>query len=179
MAKSSSEERLSVARGMLTGAILSVVIFLVGINIFPIGMHQKLSSVTDHVIFTLRCQSFSALTLLIGIARIASMRFFTTAIDPISGKGEQLVAVDSRYLQNTLEQLVLSILGQIILSTYLTTGVVTRVIPSLVTLFVIGRVLFYMGYSASPVKRAAGFGMTFYPSIVVYVYCLLRYFGLE
>ena len=178
MVQSSSEERLGVARGMLTGAVLSVVIFLAGIYVFPIGRHQELSSVTDHVIFTIRCQSFSAMTFLFGIARIASMRFFTTAIDPISGKGEQLIAVDSRYLQNTLEQLVLSVLGQIILSTYLTAGVVTRVIPSLVTLFVIGRVLFYVGYSASPVKRAAGFGMTFYPSIVVHVYCLQRYFGL-
>ena len=177
MTSSSPEDRVAVARGMLTGALLSIVIFLAGMFILPFGKHQDVSSVLDHVIFTIRCQSFSAMTFLFGIARIASMRFVTIAMDPVSGKGDQLISIDARYLQNTLEQLVLSVLGQLILSTYLTTGVLTRVIPSLVALFVIGRVLFYVGYTESPVKRAAGFGMTIYPSIVVHVYCLLCCLG--
>ena len=172
MTRSSSEERAAVARGMATGAILSIFMFTIGMLALPPGKQQDFPTRLEHLIYTLRWQSLTAITFLFGIVRIASMRFFTTAMDPLSGKGEYLIAVDTRYLQNTLEQFLLSVTGHVILSTYLSAHMQSRAVPSLVVIFVTGRVLFYVGYSQSSVKRAAGFAMTFYPSVAVHLYCL-------
>ena len=172
MISSSPAEKAVVIRGMVTGAATTILVISLGSYLLPPGSEARFPTAVDKVVYTLRWQSVTALTFIFGISRIATMRFHTPAIDPIAGKGEGLIAVDLRYLQNTLEQLVLSVLGQVILSTYLSASSVPRIIPSLVGLFVLGRILFYYGYAKGPLYRAVGFGMTYYPSILVHAYCL-------
>ena len=171
MASSSPEERAFVIRGIIAGSLLSVLIFSLGMCSFTPGTEQEFPSSLEKLVFTLRCQSVSIFTFIFGIGRIASLRF-TTAIDPTSGKGEKLIEVDVRYLQNTLEQFLLSFVGQLILSTYLSASALPRVVPTLGALFVLGRLFFYIGYTKSAVHRAAGFAMTFYPNVLVHLYCM-------
>jgi hypothetical protein len=40
-------------------------------------------------------------------------------------------------------------------------------------LFLLGRTLFWIGYHKSPYLRAFGFGLTFYPSVAVYIWFVL------
>ncbi|KAH9523754.1 hypothetical protein Btru_040832 [Bulinus truncatus] len=134
---------------------------------FPIPV-PPLPYLLDRLVYTLRLQSFSCLTVIAGIADVVVTRFNTTAIDPINGRGEHHVAVSVRYLTNTLEQFIVSFVGQLILTTYLTEPQM-KSIPILVAFFVTGRVMFYVGYRENYLKRAAGFTVTSVPSLALWV----------
>ena len=110
--------------------------------------------------------------LVVGDKTVADSRYSSTAINPIQGKSEHLLTLQSKIMQNTLEQLVLSLPGQWILATYLTASAIPRVIPSLVIIFVFGRILFIIGYNKHPMKRSYGMSMTAAPTIATHIYCL-------
>ncbi|CAL1541126.1 unnamed protein product [Lymnaea stagnalis] len=165
------ERKVIITNGILTAAGLALT-FYVLYYITPIPV-PPLPGLLDRLVFTLRLQSFSCLTLIGGIQYVALTRFSTTAIDPINGQGEHHVAVGVRYLTNTVEQLVVSSAGQLILTTYLEEGQM-RVIPILVLFFVFGRLAFFFGYRASYLKRTAGFVATFAASVVVWVVVMFK-----
>ena len=55
-----------------------------------------------------------------------------------------------------------------------------RTLIILTILFVLGRVLFWVGYPINPYVRAFGFGLTFYPTVVVYAWLILAMvFGIQ
>ena len=164
--QSSSAERATVIKGIIQSAILSVALFTSGYYFIP-DNPKGLETPMQRLVFTLRWQSVSILTFLFGIVKVANKRFYTKAIDPISGKGEQLLAVDSRYLQNTFEQFVLNAFGQLVLSTYLNPGTASRVIPTLVLMFTLARILFWVGYQIAPLYRALGFSIGFQSTVAV------------
>ena len=45
-----------------------------------------------------------------------------------------------------------------------------RTLIILTALFLMGRVLFWVGYHYNPYVRAFGFGITFYPTVAVYLW---------
>ena len=161
---------------IILGVTLTLLIFTMGMYVFPAGKETDFPSDMEKVIYTLKWQSLSVLMLLFGIERVGNKRASTSAVDPLHGKGEHLLQVEARYLQNTLEQLILSLTGQLILSAYVSAAFLTRIIPTLVILFVIGRIVFFVGYKMDPLKRALGFPMTFFPSVIVHMYCLFCFF---
>jgi len=163
--KSSKADQATVKSGILKGAVVLCVVSLLGYFFSPFR-DLRLPSAADRVLFTLKWQSLSMLTLLWGIRQVGRIRFSSKAIDPTHPQADALVDVPKRYLQNTLEQLIFSIFGQLILSIHLTNQA-PRVIPVLVCLFVIGRIMFWIGYSRDPMKRAPGFFMTFAPNLAM------------
>jgi hypothetical protein len=48
-----------------------------------------------------------------------------------------------------------------------------RTLIILTSLFLLGRVLFWAGYHYNPYVRAFGFGITFYPTVAVYLWLIL------
>jgi fatty-acid desaturase len=86
---------------------------------------------------------------------------------------ESSLEIDQRYLQNTLEQLVLAIVAHLALVTIVAPESI-RAVAILVMLFVIGRATFWIGYHRSGAARAFGFATTFYPTVGTYVYVILR-----
>jgi hypothetical protein len=46
-------------------------------------------------------------------------------------------------------------------------------LPILTALFVLGRILFWVGYHKHPYLRAFGFGITFYPTVAIYIWFVL------
>ena len=171
------EARKNIIRYILIGVTLTLLIFTVGTYILPPGRESEFPSYLEKFVYTLQWQAFSVLTLLFGVHKVGTMRWSTgKAMDPVHGKGEHLLAFEQKYLQNTLEELVLSVSGQLILSTYLTAPYLTRVIPVLVSLFVVGRVLFYIGYKIDPLKRAVGFSMAYFPNVLMLLYCSVCFF---
>lgn len=80
--------------------------------------------------------------------------------------GSWTVRIYQAILQNTLEQVVLAI------PTYLIWAVTLprewqAALPAAAILFVVGRVLFWRGYSGGAPSRALGFALTFYPTLVL------------
>ena len=177
MASSSHEQKQNFVRASIAiGVTIGVSIFTAGIYMLPPGKETDFPSDLEKLVYTLKWQSLSVMMLLFGIERVGNVRFSTTAIDPMRGNSENLLFVEARYLQNTLEQLVVSLTGQLILSLYVSAAFLPRVIPTLVVLFVTGRILFYVGYKMDPMKRGVGFSMTVIPSVIVHVYCLFCFF---
>jgi uncharacterized MAPEG superfamily protein len=68
---------------------------------------------------------------------------------------------------------VLFIVGSLILSTFLDTYSI-KLIPILATLFVFGRIAFWICYLKDPLDRAFGQGVTLYPTIAVLIYDVYR-----
>ena len=48
-----------------------------------------------------------------------------------------------------------------------------RTLIILTALFLMGRMLFWVGYHYNPYMRAFGFGITFYPTVAVYLWLIL------
>ena len=67
------------------------------------------------------------------------------------------IEIDQRYLQNTMEQLVLALVAHLALVTIVAPESI-RAVAVLVMLFVIGRITFWFGYHRSGPARAFGFG---------------------
>jgi uncharacterized MAPEG superfamily protein len=90
--------------------------------------------------------------------------------DVIDGNDQsQRLAVQVRIQRNTLEQLVLMALAHLCLATLLEPENL-KILPVLTTLFVVSRVLYWIGYSIHPTLRSFGFVATFYPNIAALVW---------
>ena len=163
-------------RGIIPGICFSLATLVAGLNFLTPGTEENFPTVSDRVIYTLKWQTFTMLSLLLGIMRVILVRIFTKAMDPIYGKSEHLIMVYLKNVQNTVEQALLSVTGQLILSTYISPSFLTRVVPVLVTLFVIGRILFYIGYMCDPKNRAFGFALSWLPNLYIYSYCIYCFF---
>ena len=135
------------------------------------GPLVNLPTMTDRIVFTLRLQMLSAMTVVFGIIWVANTRFYTPAMDTFSQAAQHHVAIPTRYLQNTVEQFVLSFVGNLVLTTYLPSNKM-HMIAVFVALFVAGRLAFALGYRRYYVQRAFGFVLTFMPTVSVYIFCL-------
>eukprot|EP01083_Nonionella_stella_P181295 648913_1 len=110
--------------------------------------------------------------LIVWYSKFARKRFFSPM--SIDGQKTNELEMDSRYLSNTMEQLLLflSIHGVI---AFCYEGNACYVICN-VCLFTMGRILFWNGYinhPNDPAYRAFGFAVTFYPSVLATFWCIL------
>lgn len=129
-------------------------LFLTG----KVSLHGKtnltaVSQFAGRVEFVLRYQALNLLFLVFTTICVVARRLATGVINPLDGN-EHYVLAQSKIHQNTLEQYILSLSNQLILSTFLAPELFLRVIPLLNILFIIGRILFWAGY---PKYRTAGF----------------------
>lgn len=82
--------------------------------------------------------------------------------------------INTRFILNTAEQFVLFIVGQIGLMLYAPQQE-ARTLVSLTLLWVVGRILFWIGYHTNTLVRAFGFGVTFYPTVMVHIWLLVMW----
>ena len=140
----------------------------------------KFNDVGERLAFTLQWQALSLAMMVAGIQAVALTRLTTKAIDPLSAQDQDPVAVHSRYLTNTTEQFIISLVGQLMLTTYLSDDQM-KIIPILVVTFVIARILFWIGYldnSEGHSNRAFGLAVTFFVTFVPFGYCVYKLIGL-
>ena len=102
MAPPLGESRRRVILSIKGGLTLTVQILTCGMYLFPAGNETEFPTNLEKLVFTLKWQSLSVMMLLFGIGAVGRVRASTSAIDPVYGKGEQLLYVEARYLQNTV-----------------------------------------------------------------------------
>ena len=163
------QDQHTVRMNILIGVIL--LSFYVSAAVYFPFPKQHLPTLLDRVVFTLRCLVVSLLAITCGIIAVGNKRYGTSAINPLEPSGKKFTEQRQMYLQNTVEQFLLHSFSVIALSTYLSEEKM-HWIPLLVALFVIGRAVFFVGYSIDPLKRGVGFILTWFPTIVVNGYCL-------
>ena len=152
-----------VARGMATAVAFAIVFAIAYVLQWPSFSQVSVDS-------RLKLAALAALApaavLFVCIARLAKHRFTTpqdihgSALTEGTDRAKLLQAL----LQNTLEQTVLAV------PVYLAAATVfpARLLPlvaAAAALFVVGRILFFRGYASGAPSRAAGFGLTFYPTV--------------
>lgn len=102
----------------------------------------------------------------IGIGRIAGLRFFDEAVsNPLVAADNVQLNILKQYLSNTHEQLFLALIVYALLTWSLP---LEHIYLTLLfsCCFVIGRILFVSGYKDGAAGRSLGFALTFYSNIV-------------
>ena len=105
------------------------------------------------------CTFPQAIFLIVAIFRVGAKRGSTSAVNPLAGK-EHLLQTEKNVLMNTVEQLLCFLLLVVALTTYLEPSEM-RIVPLYSLAFIVGRVLFMIGYSIDPQYRSFGMGINF------------------
>lgn len=97
---------------------------------------------------------------------VMNSRRAAKAANPLAGN-EDKIQVSKNVLSNTVEQLVLTIILQITSLHYLTPVQVLNIVPLFNALFLIGRILFWIGY---PKRRSLGFALNITPCLIMVLF---------
>jgi uncharacterized membrane protein YecN with MAPEG domain len=159
--------RLGLLTGLLTGGAIALIAYAL---LPPVAEHTSLA---QRLAFALRCTLIASWTLVAGILVVATKRFTSEAIDPISGAESRELKVHRRYVQNTLEQLTLFGISSTALATLLEGGGL-KVLVVATLVFVLGRLAFWIGYLKDPLLRIPGFNATFYTSVLMMLYATYK-----
>jgi hypothetical protein len=130
------------------------------------------------LVFGIKCSCVAILLcFLTGIEAVAHERLRSPAIDPLSGYETRRMAVNLRYLQNTLEQLILFIPSLLALAIYCPDARSMRAVVATTVVWIVSRVAFWIGYHYGAQHRAVG-APGVMQTILVLLYVSAR-FGFE
>ncbi len=160
-------QQRGVVRGIAISALCTVIVVAGAPAWYPAGLLPG-DDAMGRIAFAFKWDLLPAACLLVAVGRLARHRFFTP--EDIDGgglsSGTPRAHVLQSILQNTLEQVVLASLAYVI-SALLVPHSWLASIPAAAILFLIGRILFSRGYDRGAGARAVGFGLTFYPSVLL------------
>ena len=157
---------------VLVGNWLFALVWFLGLKLFITWQPELWNGYGDRLALVMKCAVFAILPGVIGVAVVAAQR-----LDPEMWVGQKVrpnssLDINTRFILNTFEQFTLYIIGLAGLAVYAPIEE-ARSLPILTGLFLLGRILFWIGYHKNPLLRAFGFGITFYPMVAVYTWLLL------
>ncbi|WP_245776360.1 MAPEG family protein [Thalassovita taeanensis] len=158
---------MKIAIGMAAGLIWGIAVLWVGARLIEVPVFALIPTVMS---------AFMApgVVMALMVGRLAQRRFFDdTIIDGAAFTPGSAAEIDQRVLANTAEQLVLALCiwpaAAVILQ-----GDGPGVIIALGLGFAVARLLFWLGYHLSPPLRGFGFAASFYPTVLVAIWAVLR-----
>ncbi|GAB4241303.1 MAG: hypothetical protein Kow0032_29330 [Methyloligellaceae bacterium] len=132
-------------------------------------------TVADRLELMVQCAIVSLVPAVIAIAVVAAQRLNPDMWVGQKVKPNSALDINTRFILNTVEQFILFLVGLAGIALY-SPHLQAHSIPILTSLFLLGRILFWVGYHKNPYLRAFGFGITFYPTVGVYAWLLVRIF---
>lgn len=159
-----NKDQKKVVIGAASGVVSMVILVSLLYSILPIpaGMGNPF----DRIIFTLRMNLVAALPLFIGIVTVGNNRFLSEAIDPLRHAEDRATVINGRFVDNTLQQNFLFLVGTLALSTFLEAASMKLMI-ALTLVFVLARIAFWIGYRIDPLYRAPGMAATIYMNLCI------------
>src|SRR5688572_287424 len=133
----------------------------------PVGI----DSTADRLAFALRINLIAVLPLFGMIITIANSRFLSEAIDPTRKAENQRQIVDGRVADNTLQQNFVFVIVSLTLATLIPVTHL-QVVWACAVVFVIARLVFWIGYRIHPLYRAPGMSGTAYLNLGMILYVL-------
>ena len=119
----------------------------------PEGMDEPVT----RLVYALKCSALAVLfTLVLGVEAVAHERLVSPAFDPLAGHETKRMRVNQRFLQNTLEQTVIFLVGLLGLAAYVEDGNQMRAVLATAVVWTIGRLAFWGGYHLSSTWRVFG-----------------------
>ena len=168
------EKQRGVVRGALPAYAITFAAFAFAIAVSP-ALLMPGGPFPATLQAALAWTALPVLCLVGNIAAMANHRFYSPA--DIDGGGLTVASPKARIiqstLQNTLEQTVLATSAYAVWSAVMPEGW-QATIPVAALLFVAGRAMFWRGYAGGAPGRALGFGLTFYPTMLMLLACVLR-----
>jgi len=145
-----------------SGMVAIAISILVSLGLFfglkhllpPLG---GVDSVGARMLVALKCTAIATLFCFdAGVEAVAHERLQSAAFDPLAGVETRRLRVNLRYLQNTLEQLIIFAVGLFGLAVYLDDGGSMRVLPAVTVIWILNRYTFWVGYHRSAAMRGLG-----------------------
>jgi len=134
----------------------------------------QMDTIADRLIFAFKCWCFAVLfCFATGIDAVAHERLQSPAFDPLAGYETKRLRVNLRYLQNTLEQLIVFTPGLFGLALYSEGGDGMRAVEAPAVVWILFRFAFWIGYHRSATMRslgAAGVAL----SLILLIYVVAR-----
>jgi hypothetical protein len=116
-----------------------------------------MESLSARMLVALKCFVLATLFCLVtGVEAVAHERLQSPAFDPLAGYRTRRLEVNQRYLQNTLEQIVVFAAGLFGLAAYCADGAAMRAVPATAAVWIAGRLAFWVGYHRSAAMRGLG-----------------------
>ena len=137
------------------GFVVAIALWLATYFLLPplAGMAEPLA----RLVFALKCGCVAVLfCFVLGIEAIAHERLRSPAIDPLTGYETRRMTINLRYLQNTLEQLLVFLPGLFGLAYYCDSGAAMRAVAATTLVWIAARFAFWIGYHQGALHRAAG-----------------------
>ncbi len=130
----------------------------------------------ERIGLALKLSALPAGFLLVVVQAVALTRLVTGAIDPLTDVPSNWRRVDMRVLANTVEQTL------IFLPLLLATAMVIEAdesawLTALPVVFVLARIVFWVGYRISPMGRAPGMAAGFFINLGMLGFVIARFFG--
>jgi uncharacterized MAPEG superfamily protein len=151
-----------VGLGAASGVIAMLASVTAIFRLWPVD--PGLSDTGARIAFALQANAFAVLPLLVSVMAVGNNRFLSEAIDPTLHKEDLATQINGRVVENTQQQFLLFLVGTLALSTRLTADQM-RVIPAAAIVFVVARMLFWIGYRIHPLYRAFGMAATGYLNV--------------
>jgi uncharacterized MAPEG superfamily protein len=116
-----------------------------------------MESLSGRMLFALKCCCVAVLFCLVtGVEAVAHERLQSAAFDPLQHHRTRRLEVNSRYLQNTLEQIVVFAAGLFGLAAYSVGGDGMRSVLATTVVWILSRFAFWIGYHRSAAMRGLG-----------------------
>ncbi|MGB0056175.1 MAG: MAPEG family protein, partial [Methyloceanibacter sp.] len=123
--------------------------------------------IADRLALVIKGAVFALLPGVIGICIVAAQRLDPSMWVGRIAKPNSSLDINTRFILNTFEQFIAYFIANAGLAIYCPLEE-ARSLPLLTALFVMGRILFWIGYHKNPYLRAFGFGITFYPTVMAF-----------
>jgi uncharacterized MAPEG superfamily protein len=153
-----------------SGGIATMVVTLVALSSLLPGMSAD-ATAGQRLAFAVQWIALAALPLALAIGSVGNARFSSEAINPLAGKESPETAINCRVVDNNVQQYLLFGAATLAVASG-SRGDQLGVVAAAAIVFVIARLVFWIGYRIRPVYRAAGFASTFYLNLGLFGYAL-------
>jgi hypothetical protein len=130
-----------------------------------------MDSLGARMLLTLKCYCVAVLFCLVtGVEAVAHERLTSPAFDPLAGFQTRRLLVNQRYLQNTVEQIIVFAASLFGLAAYSPDGSSMRAVVATTVVWIVSRGAFWLGYQRSAALRGLGApGMAISMIVLLYV----------
>jgi uncharacterized MAPEG superfamily protein len=163
------QQRRSGMRMIALALVVGIAVWLALYRLLPplVGMDE----LGARMVVALKCVAVATLFCFVaGVEAVAHERLQSDAFDPLAGHQSKRLRVNLRYLQNTLEQLIVFAVGLFGLAAFLSTGEAMRAVVATTVVWILSRFAFWIGYHRSAAMRGLGApGMAMAMMVLIYV----------
>jgi uncharacterized MAPEG superfamily protein len=162
-------QRTTGIAGIAAASLFAAALWL-GID-YSMSPLPGMDSLGARMLLTLKCCCVAVLFCLVtGVEAVAHERLTSPAFDPLVGFETRRLRVNQRYLQNTVEQIIVFAAALFGLAAYSPDGSAMRAVVATTVLWIVARAAFWLGYQRSAAMRGLGApGMAVSMFVLLYV----------